>query len=60
MVIICFSEDFDTRDLGFERDLKSDCEMPLQIESEEISFTQYTNNVIIKQPEYFIRVNSYA
>lgn len=34
--------------------------MPLQIESEEISFTQYTNNVIIKQPEYFIRVNSYA
>ncbi|MDV2442551.1 hypothetical protein CMV00_01895 [Elizabethkingia anophelis] len=55
-----FFEDVDTRDLGFERDLKSDCEMPLQIESEEISFTQYTNNVIIKQPEYFIQGNSYV
>lgn len=55
-----FFEDVDTRDIGFERDLKSDCEMPLQIESEEISFTQYTNNLIIKHPEYFIKVNSYA
>ncbi|MCL1664097.1 hypothetical protein M2T78_07520 [Elizabethkingia ursingii] len=55
-----FFQDIDTRNLGFERDLEADCEMPLRFESEEFSIVQYTENVIIKSLIYYIQIDSYA
>lgn len=54
-----FFQDIDTRNLGFERDLEADCEMPLQFESEELYIVQYTENVIIKSLMYYIQVDAY-
>ncbi|HAY3591750.1 hypothetical protein CMT22_00160 [Elizabethkingia anophelis] len=55
-----FFQDIDTRNLGFERDLEADCEMPLRFESEEFSIVRYTENVIIKSLIYYIQIDSYA